>query len=109
MATVIIPTSQTSEFYSQQTVLDGQNYTLEFEWNRREEAWYMAMLTDQEEPILYDIKLVVDFPLGRREQDPRMPPGLLLAVDTSGEQLSPAIDDLGTRVILVYIEESDLV
>ncbi len=108
MATVIVPTSQTSEFYSQQTTLDGQLYTLQFKWNRREESWYLDILTDLEDPIQYGIKIVCDWPLGRLQQDPRMPPGLLMAVDTSGLQVSPTIDDLGTRVLLVYVEEADL-
>ena len=108
MATVVIPTSTTSQFYKQQTTLDGQNYTLKFKWNAREEAWYLDILTDAEVAITYGIKIVTDFPLGRRNPDPLMPPGLLIAIDTSGTETPPAIDDFGTRVQLIYIEEDDL-
>jgi len=108
MAIVQIPTSQSLPFYSQKTLLDGQTYTLQFKWNDREEAWYLDLLTDLEEPISMGIKIVTDWPLNRRITDPAAPPGVISAIDTTGAGTNPGFEDLGNKIILVYIDEDEL-
>src|SRR3989304_6187463 len=39
---------------------------------------------------------------------PRRPPGSLGAVDATGSMLPPTLDDLGTRVQLVYVDVEEL-
>ena len=105
---VQIPTSQHLAYYTQKTSLDGQTYTLEFRWNAREESWYLNILTDTEETVAMGIKLVVDWSLIRRVTDVKAPPGVLMAVDTTGSGVDPAFDELGTRVVLLYFDEAEL-
>src|SRR3972149_132195 len=51
---------------------------------------------------------VLDWPLLRRVRGPRRPPGSLVAVDATGSMLPPTLDDLGTRVQLVYVDVEEL-
>lgn len=97
-----IPLDPTLTHYDEQVTLDGTTYTLEFRWNTRASAWFMNVLTEQADPVIAGIRIVVDMPLGIRSSDTRRPKGLLFAVDTSGQRRDPGIDDFGTRVFLLY-------
>lgn len=88
--------------------LDGVTYTLRVRWNSREAAWYMNVSTETGEIILADIKLMLGLPLGFRSIDPRMPPGGLFLLDTSGKTREAGETDLGDRVKLFYLEEAEL-
>jgi len=104
MALLIIPV--TNEPWSEvKAKLDGKVYVLTFRWNTRDGAWFMD-LADADGAILKPgIKLVCDWPLTAfRDTDPGLPPGMLSMFDTSGGQIDPTLDDLGTRVLLLYEE-----
>ena len=86
--------------------LDGQTYTLSLHWNSRSSRWYLDVLDDNGVMLTAGKCVVVGWPLvGVRETDPRLPPGLILAVDTSGQDVDPTLDDFGTRVQLLYMEQ----
>lgn len=99
---VTIPLRSDLTDYEFGITLDRINYVLRFVWNTRERAWYFDISTEDAEPIVMGSKLVVDAALARRSQDPRRPPGYLIAVDTSGRHADPGIADLGARVQLLY-------
>ena len=101
-----IPLS-TDPLFVQTTALSGRDYVFNFAWNARESAWYFDMADQDGDPILLSIKVTVGFPLGARCLDTRMPPGVLMAVDLTGQDLDPELEDLGTRVRLMYIEPGD--
>lgn len=110
---VLIPITRTSDdtgFFDQQVTLDGVTYTLEFRWNERLGAWFMAVL-DIEGTTAHQVglRLVVDWPLGLYHQG-RQPSGVFIAIDTGapvGQGIDPGFDDLGSRVQLHYSPESD--
>lgn len=103
----IVPTF-TDPFSSQLTTLSGRDYLLTFAWNLRESAWYLD-IADQDGVVLAaSLKLTVDYPLLKRATDPRLPAGTLMPLDTSGAGIDPGLDDLGTRVLLSYLEPGDL-
>jgi hypothetical protein len=108
MAVLALPTSLTLTHYEMRLSLDGVAYALVFHWNDRDESWYLDILTDEDERIASGLKIIVGWPLGIRSADLRMPAGLLMAIDTSGEGRQPAIDELGERVILYYYEAETL-
>lgn len=93
--------------YEFSTDLDGRVYVFEFRWNHRDGAWYMAIRTEQGEPLI-SRKVVVGFPLTSRSRDVRLFPGEIIAVDTSGEKSDPGLGELGNRVQILYFERSDL-
>lgn len=103
MATVIIPVS-THPHHELQVKLDGVVYTLELRWNRRDSGWYLTVKDEADAVLVASRRLVCDWPIvGLREQPPVLP-GQLWVYDTSGEQLDPTLEDLGTRVLLLYEE-----
>lgn len=110
---VVIPLRSDLPHFDLQVVLSDTVYTLEFKWNQREGAWYMDVRTEDGEPIVSGVKVVVDFPLARRSQDPRRPAGALVAIDTTERQRDPRWDaelqvgDLGDRVQLLYFEPDE--
>lgn len=108
MATYSIPLSPGTPAFTQRTLLDGRAYILDFRWNERESAWYLSLLDEHEDPILYGIKLVLNWPLLRRVVDPRRPPGSLMCVDPSGNDDSPGLQELGTRVELIYLDAEEI-
>jgi hypothetical protein len=95
-------------FFDLQMTLDDVAYTLQFRWNVRCERWFMDILDEQASTLLQaGICLVADFPL-TAVRTGRTPPGIFVALDTSGAGLDPTIDDLGTRVQLIYFTEEEI-
>lgn len=78
------------------------SYVWDFRWNERAGAWFMDIFDENEDPIRVGVKVVLGTWLGRRCVDARFPPGAIVAVDTSGAGLDAGLDDLGTRVILLF-------
>ena len=104
MALIAIPV--TNDPWSEVTVsLDGSVYLLAFRWNTREGAWFMDISDANGDLLKPGIKLVCDWPLtSLRDTDPGLPPGMLSVFDQGGAQVDPTLDDLGTRVLLLYEE-----
>jgi|ADGO01.1.fsa_nt_gi hypothetical protein len=108
MALQIIRTDPELSSYTQRTVLDGREYILGFQWNQRAEKWSLSIYDQDGSPIALGLKLVANFPVTRRITDSRGPFGTIFPLDTSGEGRDPGLRDLGRRVLLVYLEASDL-
>lgn len=111
MATLFVPTTPGLPFYTQKTRLDGVDYILEFRYNQREDRWYLSISDSEEIPILTGLKLVCNWPLLHSYQyDPRVPPGELMAIDLSGDDTPPGLNELGDglRVQLTYFEAGTL-
>lgn len=104
---VIIPCRPDLPHYDMQVVLDGVTYTLEFRWNTRESVWKMDLKTEDETPILSSVKVVVNFPLCARVASANRLPGKLVAFDTTNLQINPGFEDLGDRVTLLYLTETE--
>jgi hypothetical protein len=107
MAVLQIPVTS----YPDQTLsvtLEGVLITLRIRWNERATSWFMDVSDDAGEPILLSRRIMVDWPIlvGAVCNDTRIPPGTFWAQDTSGNSIDPLADDLGTRVLLLYIESS---
>lgn len=77
-------------------------YTLELRWSVREARWYLDVYGDDHEAIYTGIAVVLNFPLPARCVHEDFWDGVLYAIDTSTTNTEPALDDFGTRVILIY-------
>ncbi len=89
-------------------VLDGVSYLLTFHWNTRSEAWYLSLSLEDETPIWAGVKVVVGWPLFRRNKNLLAPPGFLMAFDDATLQRDPGLEDLGKRVRLLYFDASEV-
>lgn len=108
MSQSIIPVSSTDLYYTEIVQLEGKEYLLTFQWSNRLTAWVLNV-SDQDQNILAaGIIVKVNFPLLHRFNDSRLPPGILLGIDSSGLDQDPIQPfDLGTRVFLNYISSDD--
>jgi hypothetical protein len=108
MAVLAIDNKTSLLNYEQLVQLDGVEYLLRFQWLEREMAWYMQFLDQDGVELAVGVRIVVDYPFLRRFKDPRLPPGTLIALDTSLQRKEiEASDELGDRVKLVYITVDD--
>jgi hypothetical protein len=109
MATILIPTSPGVPYYRQKTKLDGRDFILGFSYNQRIERWYLSIYDEEGAPLLVGLKLMANWPLLRHYRaDMRLPPGEFMAVDLTGSNAPPTLDELGEgkRVELTYFEAS---
>lgn len=108
MATLVIPTRTDRARYSIEIDLDQLSFRFDFDWNDRSESWSFNLYDASNVLLLAGRKVVVGFPLLNRFRDPRLPPGDLHAIDTSGANLDPKFADLGDRVKLLYVEAASM-
>ncbi len=108
MSAVILPLRSDLPFYRVYVELESVLYGFEFHWNHLAEGWFMSIFTADDQPILSGVRLVVDWPLNARGADARLPPGILIAQDTTGARQDPGEDDLGTRTVLLYFTSDEL-
>lgn len=110
MEAITVPADRA--FVSQRVTLDGKEYVITLKWNMREEKWYLWLADQDELPILSGVKVVADYPLLTLcRQDPRCPPGQLLAYDSLGQGLDPHFADMSgdsPRVLLMYASAEEL-
>jgi hypothetical protein len=104
MATLEVPTSTTLANYSEQVSLDGATFTLSFIFNAREGFWYLDIFDLLGNRVRSGIKVVINTPLLRLVAAIEAPPGELLAVETTGDDLEAGLTDLGDSATLIYIE-----
>lgn len=105
-----IPTSTDPKVpsYTQRTQLGSRDYLLTFDWNGRDGHWYLDIALEDETMVAAGIKIVLGTRLLRSVYGPNRPEGEIIAVDTTGSHRDPGLEDLGSRVILAYLEPSDL-
>lgn len=103
-----IPTDSSLLYYDEIVQIEGIEYFFEFIWSDRESAWYLNIYDQGANPIAMSIRLVVTWDLLRRFVDPRLPTGVFLCVDLTGNDQDVVIpSDLGSRVIFTYITSDD--
>lgn len=99
---VEIPFEPTTPNYRMGVVLGGTQYIFDVRWNQRDQAWFFDLLAEDEDPIVSGVKIVLGTILGGRCADERMPDGIMQAEDTTGTGTEARIDDIGTRVIVMF-------
>lgn len=114
----LIPTRTDLTNYEVTVELDGVDFDLSFLWNDRDESWYLTITettqtlvdeqTGEKVPLIAGIPIVIGTPLMRVLTSLRRPAGELIAIDNTGTGTSPGINELGARVLLYYVEASEL-
>ena len=109
VASVKIPLRSDLDNWSLAVDLDEVSYQLHFCWNVRDEAWALDIRDGDGDDLLSGVMVRVDVPLNGLAPRGDLPPGQLMAIDTSGE--GKGIDDkedLGERVQMIYVPEDDV-
>lgn len=106
---VVLPIEPAGSHFEFKAVVEGINLGFEFKWNDRDELWRMSFFDGSAQPIRYGVPVVLGRPFFGRNLAPMgLPAGVWQAIDTSGNDAPPTIDDLGTRVIVVFTPLSEL-
>ena len=107
MITIATGDGKSSHFETRPS-LDGTSYILEFDWNDRDQSWYMNLWdTDKVKLYFANERLVVNWSLGTYNTRFGLP-GSLFVYDTSGTEREMEFADLGDRVVLLYFTATDL-
>lgn len=97
----VVSDGETKE-YRFQVDLDGTTFDALFLYNSRSGFWYMSILDPEGNPIRSGIKIVLGFPLLFRIATDGRPLGEMMAVDNENSGIEAGLEDLGSRVILLY-------
>lgn len=104
-----ITTQREASAWNQRVNLDGAAYLLDFNWNGREEAWYISLSDAEGVPLVLSRKVVTNRPLfGRFRFVEGMPKGDLYALDPSGKIPYAGYTELGEAVELFYFDAAEL-
>jgi hypothetical protein len=98
----IIPTPRNSRLYREVVELEGREYVLHLDWSERDESWYLSIYDQDEVPLALGLRLLVGHPLLKGQTNPKLPPGFMTVVDSTGLDVDPGLTDIGTRAFLVY-------
>ena len=104
-----LPLIPSTPSYRVGTSLDGNQFIFDLRWNARDVSWYMDVYSDNEVSLRRGIKVVLGALLGHRSALPDFPAGILFAADMTGAGIEAGLDDLGTRVRVYFIPNSELV
>jgi hypothetical protein len=103
-----LQTSTELAYYSQTVELDGSTFLLVFRWNARREYWSVDIFDVDGNPIALARKILVDVDLVKQRHHAGAPAGVLFAWESKDQKEKPGVDELGSRVLLLYLEESEL-
>lgn len=109
----IFPTFQElSSRWRYEVELEGQVYIFEFDWNEREEKWYLNIYTKKDRnEIQMGIKLVIAYGMFRQYlANQLLPKGELYILDLSPTKKKEPItfDNFGQRYVLLYFNEKEI-
>lgn len=104
---LVLPNVQDLARYSFELELDAVTFTFDFEWIDRSSHWLMSIADASGVALLSGRRVVIGFPLLNRYRDPRLPRGMLDAIDTSDTDTEAGFADLGDRVKLIYTPLSE--
>lgn len=111
MATLILPAHHDAPFYDFSVDLEGRSYTFEIRWNARAGVagqWFITTRDADGVILCAGRAIVLGADLLGNSASEALPPGELLAVDTSGADEDPLLGDLGERVLLTYVESTGI-
>lgn len=106
MAFLTMPVRTDIPAYIFSISLEGTTYLFSFEWNDRGSFWSMDIQDQDENYLVAGVKVNGGCLLLSRFKNPLLPKGDLFTVDTSGKDNSPAVDNFGTVVLLIYREST---
>lgn len=92
--------------YTERVIVEGVQYLFRFRWNTAAGSWYLDLSDADGNLIVAGRRCLADVRLLEQFGHLAIPPGVLLAFDTTTKQVDPTLDDFGARVLLLYDEAS---
>lgn len=93
---------------AQEVELDGRVYRIGLRYNVRMDSWFMSIATASDEPLIRDVRIVLDYPLMfGKDYDDLLPPGEFYALCPTGRARTDPERNLGqdsSCVQLFYVE-----
>ena len=106
MAVLIVPRDGDVANFEFLIELEGVVFRLKFKFNQRESVWYFDIFDEFQNPLRTSIKIVANYPLLTRLRTQSRPAGDFFAVDSRTFPAPPTLDELGSTVLLTYLESS---
>ncbi len=108
MSIVVLQLDSQHEYYENEFTLDGEGFRILARYNIRIDSWMINLYQSDGTAIATGRRVTVGnflFPwlTGRNR-----PAGQLMALDTSDEDSDPGRNDLGERVIIVYLDADEM-
>lgn len=114
---LILPFVPSLGNYGFTVTIEDTRYRFGVRWNARENfdagAWMLDAYEADGTPIFRGCKIALGTYIGRHKNHPLTRNGVIVAHDTEGRGRTPSrdagFDDLGTRVIVLYIPSAEVV
>lgn len=107
MATIVLPVRNDFKRYEFQTGLEGVTYRFSFGYNTRASKWFFNISDVSGNQLLADIPVLINIPLTDQYINEELPPGRFIAIDETGQNREPGIDNFGTEIKFLYQESTD--
>lgn len=101
-----IPFAANLPWFTQPVTLQGVTYTLEFQFNAREQRWSMDILDVSEQPIIRGIMLNIKRDLNGQYGAYVLPKGMFFARDDSGANTPPTFNSFSVDHTLLFVDMS---
>lgn len=107
VASIPTDTSQQAQPFDVRIVLTGKPYNLRFQWSTRGQYWLLSLYDDGGAllagslPIRNGCLLTLPY-----RADAALPPGQFLPLASTFPDIDAQTGDLGSRVVLYYVEAS---
>jgi len=109
MAITVIDTSQSLFDYRQRVSLDGVAFALRFRWNTRAQSWFVDVFDEDGNVVVYARKCVIEWTLLRQSRHlASVPAGEFINIDTTNRDVPPGKSDFGSRVLMMYLDASEV-
>lgn len=121
MSLYVLPVIPGEVNYDFGTTIEGVGYIIQIQWNEMDKAYdangnaltdgafYFSVFDVGGNPLATGIKIVLGTYLGRRVQNVDLfNDGVFTAYDTSGSGIDCGPNDLGARILFLYIPNHDL-
>lgn len=96
--------------YSFATTIEGASYTFGVRWNASAETWTMSVFDEDGIEIVSALPILLGTHIGRHVSHALFKEGAFVARDLGpGGNIDAGLDDLGSRVIVVYYTAADIV
>ncbi len=104
MATISLPTPADLGAFFYRLSLNGGAFTLDFQLNEREDAWYFDVIDDAGNAVREGVKIVTGWDLLLRVAQGNRPTGRFIAIDTQLLNRDADAQSFGDTVKLLYEE-----
>ena len=108
MALLQIPITNEDPNYRFQLELEERLYFFEFRYNTRMERWIMDLEDENKITLVAGIPVLINQNLLGQYTDDRLPPGIFIALDESGEDKQPERQSFGNDIKLTYTTSDEV-